>query len=249
VSAVGVYVVAHGPDWVPTAQVVVDGEPAVVKPNVGVLSLVGGAFALPPGPLLIVTVGAMVSIVMPRVADALLPAASVTVTVNVYAPSVSAVGVNDVVQAAVCVPIEQVVVVGEPPVVNEKVGVVSLVDVPTGGAVMLTVGGAISIVMPRVAEAVLPAASVTVTVKVYAPSASAVGVYEVVHAPDCVPIAHVVVDGDPPVVKVNVGVLSLVTVPTGGAVMETVGATVSTENERVAVPVFPAASVTVTVKV
>jgi hypothetical protein len=73
-----VYVVVHGPDCVPTAHVIVVGEPPVVNPNVGVLSLVG-----PFGPEVIVTVGAPVSTENARVADPLFPAASVTVTVNV----------------------------------------------------------------------------------------------------------------------------------------------------------------------
>jgi hypothetical protein len=77
---------------------------------------------------------------------------------------------------------------------------------------------------------------------------SAAAVNGLVHATFCDPTTQRVVVGDPPVVNPNVGVLSLVG-PLGPDVIETVGATVSTEKARVADPLFPTASVTVTVNV
>src|SRR5262252_1336898 len=102
------------------------------------------------------------------------------------------------------VPMRHCVVVGEPPVVNVKVGVGSLVR-PVGPPVIATVGGVASTVKARLADAVLPAASVAVTVKVCAPSASAVVVKGEAHAAAAPPSsAHCTGVGEPPVVNVKV---------------------------------------------
>src|SRR6476660_4274631 len=95
---------------------VVVGEPAVVNVKVGVLTLVR-----PLGPPVITTVGAVASTVKPRVASAVLPAASIACTSNACAPSASAAGVNDPAQGAKApVSMRHCTVVGEPAVVNVK---------------------------------------------------------------------------------------------------------------------------------
>ena len=88
-------------------------------------------------------------------------------------------------------------------------------------------------VTAAVALPVLPAASPTRTSKLWAPSDSAAGVCEVavVHgAKPAVSTRHSIVVGAPAVVKVNVGVVSLLG-EAGGAIA-TVGATVSTVQAR-----------------
>src|SRR5262245_4594718 len=99
---------------------------------------------------------------------------------------------------------------------------------------MVAVGAAVSTVNVRVAVPLLPARSVTRTSNVWLPSASPPDVNVVVHATSAaLSTWHVIVDGAPAVVKVKVGVASLVG-PLGPVEMFAVGATVSTVNDRVA---------------
>jgi hypothetical protein len=69
---------------------------------------------------------------------------------------------DDVQLTGVAESIRHCVLVGEPPVVNVNVGVESFVA-PVGPPVIVTVGAAVSTVNIRLADAVFPAASVTVT--------------------------------------------------------------------------------------
>src|SRR5256885_1622430 len=96
---------------------VVAGAPPVANVKVGVGLEVG-----PVGPPVIVTVGATVSIVKPRVALLALPAASVTRTSNVCAASSKEAAVYVAKQAPNApVSMRHSVVVGAPAVVNVNV--------------------------------------------------------------------------------------------------------------------------------
>src|SRR6185437_6971933 len=134
------------------------------------------------------------------------------------------------------------VIVGLPAVVNVKVGVLSLVK-PVGPPVIVTVGATVSSENARLAVPTLPAASIARTSNSWAPSPSAAGVNDALHATQPVPsIAHCTCVGFPAVVNVKVGVASLVG-PLGPPVIVTVGAPVSTVNARLALPTLPASSV------
>ncbi len=128
----------------------------------------------------------------------------------------------------------------------------ALLAVATPGGVVTSVvtGATVSTVNARGAvAALLPAASVTCTVIVWPPSASAAVVCEaaVVHGAAAPPSTlHAVVAGAPAVTNAKVGVLSLVASGSiGPPVNATVGATVSIVNGRGAVvAVLPTASET-----
>ena len=92
------------------------------------------------GPDVIVTVGPAVSTVKLRESLPWLPAASVTRTVNLCAPSASEAVVNGDVHAANAPSsTAHSITVGLPAVVNVKLGVLSLVG-PFGPPVIVTVG-------------------------------------------------------------------------------------------------------------
>ena len=116
--------------------------PVTVKLTGGVLSLVG-----PVGPLVIVTVGAVKSIVQVKLAVALLPASSRSRTVNVWEPAVSAEKLSEIEHGT------------KPPASSLQVGLFSVfVTLNVNAAVvalvglfgwvrMVTTGGMVSTVM------------------------------------------------------------------------------------------------------
>jgi hypothetical protein len=221
------------------------GEPPTVKPTVGVASFDRAA-----GCEVIVTVGATVSTVkLPVVADDEFPAPSVATMVIVCAPSATDEAVNGLVQlTSVPVSTRHCVVVGLPVIVNATVGVLSF-DTAAGSVLIVMAGGVVSTVkLFVVTEAELPTASVTRTVIVWAPSATAAAVNGDAHVAN-VPAStwHWISVGAPPVVKVTVGVVSFDRAD-GCVLRVTVGGVVSTRNGAVvADPALPAASVATTV--
>jgi hypothetical protein len=118
------------------------------------------------GPLVIVTTGRTVSMENARLAVDELPAASLTRTSNWWFAFDSVPEVNGDVHAAnAAASMRHWIVVGEPAVVNVKVGVASLVG-PVGPPVIVTVGACVSTTHVELALPTLPAASVAWTVKV-----------------------------------------------------------------------------------
>src|ERR1043166_1926646 len=112
-------------------------------------------------------------------------AASVPRTVTVWAPSVSAAGVNGEVHAANAPLSTWHWITVAPVTVNATLGVLSLVGVVT--AVTLTTGGVVSIVQWNDAVEALPTMSVARTVKLWAPSARLAVVNSEVHAANAPP--------------------------------------------------------------
>ena len=91
------------------------------------------------------------------------PDALVAVTTTEWTPWPNVAVVNGELQAAAAPPsTEQVMLVGEPVVLNVIVGVVSLVTAPLAGEVIVTTGAATTVKVVE-AEPVLPAWSVAVT--------------------------------------------------------------------------------------
>ena len=132
---------------------------------------------------------------------------------------------------------------------EEKVKVASGSLPSTGGAeVMVTSAGVVSTIQSQVAGGpVLPAASVAVTAKAWAPSARSMAVNGLVHGAG-VPASRVHVKPlAPGAVKVIEASGSMVG-SIGASVMVTVGATVSTVQPSEPVEVLPAGSVAVTEK-
>src|ERR1051325_1157628 len=114
------------------------------------------------------TVGGTVSTANVRLADAELPAASIALTVKVCAPSTSGALVYWLGAGAHGAKLPLSILPSLPTApesVNWKLGVMLLVG-PVGPEIMLTVGGTVSTINMRLADAVLPAASIALTVKV-----------------------------------------------------------------------------------
>ena len=133
--------------------------------------------------------------------------------------------------------------------VNEKLALVWLVGL-AGCAVIVTVGGVVSIVQVALALPVFPAVSVAVTVKVWLPAASGPAyVFGLVHAV-AVPPSSLQVNVEPvfELVKLKVAEVRFVGL-SGCAVIVTVGGVVSIVQFAVTLPVLPAGSVAVTLKV
>jgi len=194
------------------------------------------------GPLVTVTVGGVRSIVQVMLALPTLPAASVACAVNVCAPATSPAKAFGDVHAANA-PASSLHVSVPSVVVNAKVAVVAFVGF-VGPLVIVTTGLTVSTENARVALPVLPAASVTRTSNTCAPSASATVVAGDVHVVN-VPVStrHAVAMGEPAVVNVKLGVVTLVA-PVGPPVIVTVGATVSVVHVNVAAaPWLPNGSV------
>jgi hypothetical protein len=153
---------------VPLSSEHLNVEPVFVelKLNVALVWLVGFA-----GPELIVTTGAVVSIVHVLVALPVLPAASVPVTVKVCEPARRLLYVTGDEQAD-AVPLSSLQLKVVPVLFELKVNVAPVAFVGFAGPEpIVTTGGVVSIVHVLLALPVLPAASVPVTVNVCEPAA------------------------------------------------------------------------------
>src|SRR5207237_707846 len=204
-----------------------------VNENVAVPVFVGFA-----GVLVIVTVGAVVSIVQVNVVLApVLPAASVAWTENVCEPSARPANVfGDVHAANAPASSLHCCVVPDSLTVNANVALAELLGFD-GVEVSVTVGGTVSIVHVKLALPVLPAVSVERTVNVWFPSARLVNVLGDAHATNApASTLHWIV----PSLTVNANVAVDVLLGFAGVlVIVTVGACVSIVHVKLSLPTLP----------